>query len=360
MNRHQRRAAAKSAKIAADPRATTPAALSALGFNLLQSGQLAEAEGCSRQALAQQPDHADALHLMGVVAFHKQQYVQAIDWIAGAIRQMPKAEYLLSLGNVLQPLGRLEEALKAYDRGLMFTPEDAELWRSMGNVLVRLERRDEALLSFQHALKFNPRQLEAANACAKLLSDLKRYDEAVTYYNQSDKIEPGRVALYQARGLCLMRATRYEEAIADYNRALKLDPRHAETHCNLGVVHLRFGRYDEAHASFDRSLALNPSFVTAMNNKAFTLGEQHRFDEAFVLYAKSLAVDPDNPTTRWNVAMLQLLTGDFEAGWAGRETRWIANVAAGRDFTQPVWLGQESIAGKTILLHADEGLGDAI
>jgi tetratricopeptide repeat protein/glycosyl transferase family 9 (putative heptosyltransferase) len=168
------------------------------------------------------------------------------------------------------------------------------------------------------------------------------------------------VALYQARGLCLMRATRYEEAIADYNRALKLDPRHAETHCNLGVVHLRFGRYDEAHASFDRSLALNPGFVTAMNNKAFALGEQHRFDEAFALYAKSLAVDPDNPTTRWNVAMLQLLTGDFEAGWAGRETRWIANVAAGRDFTQPVWLGQESIAGKTILLHADEGLGDAI
>ncbi len=359
MNRHQRRAAVKSAKIMS-PRATTPAALCELGFNLLQVGQIAEAEGCSRQALTQQPDCADALHLMGVVAFHKQQYDHAIDWIAGAIRQAPKPEYLMSLGNALQQAGRLDDALKAYDRGVMFKPEDAELWKSMGNVLIKLERFDEAVLSFQQALKFNPRHLEAANACAQLLFDLKRYDEALAFFNQSDEIEPGRVDLYRIRGLCFTRAMRFEEALVDYNRALELDPRHAETHCNLGVALLRFGRYDEAQACFDRSLALNPNVATTVTNKAFTFAEQHRFDEAFALYAKSLAIEPDNPSTRWNLAMLQMLTGDFEAGWAGREARWPANVLVDRKFTQPLWLGDESIAGKTILLHADEGLGDAI
>lgn len=360
MNRHQRRAAAKSAKVAPGPRAATPAALIELGFKLLQAGQVAEAEGCCRQALTQQPDYADALHLMGIVAFHKQQYGQAVEWIAGAIRQTPKPEYLSSLGNALQQLGRLDEALKAYDRGVMFKPEDAELWKSMGNVLIKLERRDEAVLSFQQALKLNPRHLEAANACAQLLFDLKRFDEALIYFNQSDEIEPGRVALYQARGLCLLRAMRFEEALVDFSRALELDRRNAETHCNMGVAHLRFGRHDEALASFDRSLALNPNLATTVANKAFALGEQHRFDEAFAFYAKSLAIDPDNPLTRWNLALLQLLTGDFEAGWAGREARWPANVLTGRNFTQPLWLGQESIAGKTILLHADEGLGDVI
>ena len=84
MNRHQRRTAAKSAKIAPGPRATTPAALCEFGFKLLHAGQVAEAEGCSRQALTQQPDHADALHLMGIVAFHKQQYDHAVEWIAGS------------------------------------------------------------------------------------------------------------------------------------------------------------------------------------------------------------------------------------------------------------------------------------
>jgi tetratricopeptide (TPR) repeat protein len=360
MNRHQRRAAAKSAKTAPTPRDTTPAALCELGFSLLQAGQVAEAEGCSRQALTQQPDYADALHLMGVVAFHKQQYGHAVEWIAGAIRQAPKPEYLMSLGNALQQLGRLDDALKAYDRGVMFKPEDAELWKSMGNVLMKLERFDEAVLSFQQALKFNPRHLEATNACAQTLFDLKRYDEALTFFNQSDEIEPGRVDLYRIRGLCFTRAMRFEEALVDYNRVLELDPRQAETHCNLGVALLRFGRYDEAHACFDRSLALKPKVATTVANKAFALSEQHRFDEAFAFYAKALAMEPDNASTRWNLAMLQMLTGDFEAGWAGREARWPANILTGRNFSQPLWLGEESIEGKTILLHADEGLGDVI
>ena len=130
MNRHQRRTAAKSAKITPGPRATTPAALCELGFSLLQVGQVVEAEGCSRQALTQEPDYADAMHLMGIVAFHNRQYDHAVEWIALALRQVPKAEYLLSLGNALQQLGRLDEALKAYDRGVMFKPEDAELWKS--------------------------------------------------------------------------------------------------------------------------------------------------------------------------------------------------------------------------------------
>jgi tetratricopeptide (TPR) repeat protein len=361
MNRHQRRAAAKSAKTALGPRATTPAALCELGFSLLQAGQIAEAEGCSRQALTQQPDCADALHLMGVVAFHKQQYDHAIDWIAGAIRQVPKPEYLLSLGNALQQAGRLDEALKAYDRGVMFKPEDAELWKSMGNVLVKLERSDEAVLSFQQALKFNPRHLEAANACAQLLFDLKRYDEALACFNQSDEIEPNRAAFYQMRGLCHARAMRFDEAMVDYRRALELDPGHAETHNNVGIVHLRFGRFDEASACFDRALALNPNVATTVANKAFALAEQHRFDEAFALYARSLTIDPDNASARWNLALRKMLTGDFEAGWAGREARWQASIGlVDRKFTQPLWLGDESIAGKTILLHADEGLGDAI
>src|SRR6185369_13802958 len=341
MNRHQRRTAAKSAKIAHGPRATTPAALCELGFSLLEAGQVADAEGCSRQALTQQPDHADALHLMGVVAFHKQQYDHAVEWIAGAIRQAPKPEYLLSLGNALQQSGRLEEALKAYDRGVMFKPEDAELWKSMGNVLVKLERSDEAVLSFQHALKFNPRHLEAASACAQLLFDLKRYDEALTYFNQSDEIEPGRVALYQMRGLCRAGAMRFDEALVDYRRALELDPGRAETHNNVGIIHLRYGRFDEANACFDRALALNPNMAPTVANQAYVLAEQHRFDEAFAFYAKSLAIE-DDPWTRWNLALFRLLTGDFEAGWAGREARWPANVLVDRKFTQPLWLGDES------------------
>ncbi len=360
MNRHQRRAAAKSEKIAPSPRASTPDELSELGFGLLQAGKIDEADGCCRQALTQQPDHAESLHLMGVIAVYRQRYDHAVEWIAGALRLAPKPEYLLSLGNALQLAGRPNDALKVYERGVALKPDDAELWQGMAGVLVKLERRDDAVVSVQHALKLAPRNLEAINLCAKILFDLKRYDEALTFLDRSEAIEPGRAGLHQLRGLCLMRAMRFDEALVDYDRALKLDPHHAETHCNRGVALLRFGRSDEAIACFDRSLALKPNVVKTITNKAFVLAEQHNFEEAFRLYDRSLALDPDDALTRWNLAMHQLLTGDFEAGWAGREARWEAGVLTERKFDQPLWLGDVPIEGKTILLHADEGLGDVI
>jgi tetratricopeptide (TPR) repeat protein len=292
MNRSQRRAATKSARFSLSPPAKTPVALCELGFALLRSGQVAEAEKHCRQALTQQPNFADALHLMGVIAIARQQYDHAVEWIAAALQQSPKPEYLLSLGNALQLLGRLDEALKAYDRGVALKPEDAGLWNSMGFVLTKLDRTNEAIRVFQHVVKLSPRHKEAAQICATLLGEAKRFDEAVVYYTLSAEIEPGRAEVYQSRGFCHQRRARYEQAIADYERALQLEP-------------------DNAHA-------------------------------------------------QWNLSLISMLMGKFEAGWVGREARWKAMGWVERSFTQPRWRGQKAIAGRTILLHADEGMGDAI
>jgi tetratricopeptide (TPR) repeat protein len=131
MNRNQRRVAAKTAKNQSRLSATTPDALCELSSVFLKSGQVAEADRCCRQALTQQPNFADALHLMGIIAVSRQQYDHAVEWIAGALRQTPKPEYLASLGNALQLLGRLDDALKAYDKGVTLKPDDAELWNRM-------------------------------------------------------------------------------------------------------------------------------------------------------------------------------------------------------------------------------------
>jgi Flp pilus assembly protein TadD len=108
MNRNQRRVAAKTAKNQSSLSATTPDSLCELGFAFLKSGQVAEADRCCRQALMQQPNFADALHLMGIIDVSRQRYHHAVEWIAGALRQTPKPEYLHSFGNALQLLGRLE------------------------------------------------------------------------------------------------------------------------------------------------------------------------------------------------------------------------------------------------------------
>ena len=130
----------------------------------------------------------------------------------------------------------------------------------------------------------------------------------------------------------------------------------------MGVFLRKLGRPEEALTWFDKALRLRPDFTAAHGNKAYTLGRLHRFDEALAIYAAVKAANPGNTETDWNAALLQLLTGNFEAGWAGREARW--NVPglpiAKYSFAQPMWLGKEPVNGKTILIHQDEGLGDAI
>jgi tetratricopeptide (TPR) repeat protein len=362
MNRKERRAAAKSAKMASSPSGATADGLCELGFTLLKSGQVAEAERHCRQALTLQPNFGDGLHLMGGIAMSRKQHDHAIEWITGALHQTPKPEYLLSLGNALQLVGRLEEALKAYERGASLKPDDADLWNSVGFVLTKLDRIDEAISAFQHVLKLSPRHMLAAHICATLLFETKRFDEAVSYYDVCAECEPDRADVYRDRGVCHSRRSRFELALADHERALKLDPGHADTHYNLGHTQLKLGRYDDASRSLDRALALEPDRVDFLINKGVVTTERRQFAEAFAAYDRALVVEPNNAFVQWNLSLLNLRMGDFKTGWAKYEWRWKVPglPIQERSFDRPLWLGAEPIRGKTVLLHSDQGFGDAL
>lgn len=205
------------------------------------------------------------------------------------------------------------------------------------------------------------KSLEAAKQ-GQALFNLGRYAEALDYFNTFAKLNPNVAPLYQTRGLCLQRLGRFEEAQADFERSIALNPTEAETHKNLGTLHARFGRMEQAFASFDRALALRPNFAAALNEKARALWSLQLLDEAFAAFRQSQALEPGNADTIWNLALLQMLTGDFERGLPGREARWKASSLglADRGFSQALWLGDQALDGKTILLHADEALGDSI
>jgi Flp pilus assembly protein TadD len=220
--------------------------------------------------------------------------------------------------------------------------------------------RQERRAAAKQSPKGAPKYLEAAKQ-GKSLFDLGRYAEALDCFNLFEKHNPDIAPLYQTRGLCLQRLGRFAEAQADFERAIALNPGEAETHKNLGTLHSRLGRMEQAFASFDRTLALRPNFSAALNEKARALWSLQLLDEAFAAFHQSLAIDPGSADTIWNLALLQMLTGDFERGWLGREARWKASLGLpDRGFSQALWLGGQPIEGKTILLHADEALGDSI
>ncbi|MCG2630152.1 tetratricopeptide repeat protein [Bradyrhizobium sp. WYCCWR 13023] len=357
MNRRERRATAAkhSGKV-------TPAALCEAGFAHLQSGCIAEAELSCQQALTLDEQHPDALHLLGALCFHAQQPDAAVEWIGRAVQQAPKAEYLLSLATVLERQGRLEDARQHFSKASSLKPDDASLWNHIGNLLWQLGHKDEAAKHLQQALKLNPNYWEAAHNGGMLLLELGRHAEAVECFDVTEKLNRTSAALHQMRAVCLSALNRFDEAEADYEKSIALDPNLAETHNNLGLLHWRFGRLEQAFACFDRALALRPDSHAVLNNKAVVLLHLQMLDEAFATLHRSLAAAPDDAQTLFYLATLQLLTGDFERGWPAREARWrLPSVGlVDRGFSKPLWRGERPLEGKTILLHSDEGLGDAI
>ncbi len=360
MNRHQRRAASKKSGVTSkEARAITPASLCDLGRSLLGAGLSIEARDCCQRALAINPDHADSMFLRGEIALHSGQFDQAVEWVSNAIKLDPKAEYVSTLGTALQRMGRLEEAIEAFDKAISLQPENADFWKSIGAVLIDLNRPDEALLALEQALKLRPRYADAANLCGLIFYRREQYSEALEHFDLSLEVRPDQADALYMRGLLYLDLKRFEEARADNYQSYLLNQQDANTTNNLGTALQNLGRYEESLEWFDRAIALRPDFALALNNKGHSLTELQRVDEAFACYARSLEIDPENPKTHWNLALLQMLVGDFERGLVGRESRWKLGLMHDPQFTQPRWLGESSIEGKTILLYADEGIGDS-
>jgi tetratricopeptide (TPR) repeat protein len=359
----QQRAAAQAGDSSSFARKDTPAAWFEAGLRLMQAGELAQAEQCGRSALALDQGHADSLHLMGMLCVASKQYDLAIEWFAMAIRQNPGiADYFCNLATALQRKDRVDEAIRCLDRALTINPDQAEVWYRMGELLQQQKRRDEAVLSFDQALRVKPDYREAANASGLLYFEAKRHEEALARFTRSAEIDPTQAGAYNFISRCQWPLRRFDEALANGHKAYALAPDAPEISKNIGLILQKLERHDEAMEWFDRALSLRPDFTPALNDRSTSLFAQRRIEEAFADLDRAIALDPECADYHWNRALFQLLIGNFDEGWQGRE--WGRKCAlvgfVDRKFEQPRWFGELPIAGKTILLHSDEGLGDTI
>ena len=329
----------------------------------MQAGQYLDAQICCEQVLAINGSHADTLHLMGLLSHRAGQYDLAVAWMTRAIQNDPKPQYLGNLGTMLLRQERYEEALKAFDKAIQLKSEDAELWKNLGNTLLKLDRPDDALLTFQHVIKLNPHHRDAAYKSGHLLYNQKRFEEALKYFDLCDELQPNHALTLQMRAVSLLSLKRLEEALEVNRLAHALAPDSEEILFNMGEI-LRGvpNRQEEALQWFDRALEIRPDSIPFLDNKAALLIQLHRFEEAIAVNQRLSNIKPDNALTLYFISQLQLMIGNFQAGWIGREARW--NVPglpiAYPKFSQPKWLGEEAVEGKTVLVYFDEGLGDTI
>ena len=349
-------------EVDAVPMAAPGVALHETVLDHLRAARYLEAQLCCRQALEREPDNAETLHLMALVCFNAGQFDHAVEWVSQAIRRQPRPAYLTLLGTALLNLRRNDDALRVFEKAVQLKPDDASLWHTLGNACIECSRPREAIASFQRALAIDPTHCDSAYKAGVMLQQERRFEDALACLDICAKLKPDEAATFHIRAMALHGLNRFEEALNDNTRAHALDPQDPFIQNNLGSDLAALGHCEEALHWFDSALRASPDFIGALNNKGYALTLLHRFDEAFAAYDRAKQIDPDNAQATWDVALLNLLLGNFAAGWPGREARFrLPSLPVSYPtFAQPLWLGEGDIAGRTILLYADEGLGDTI
>ena len=302
MNRKQRRGAAKLGQTS-NPNEETAAVAELLGASLKyhQAGRLGEAETCYRRVLAAQPNHADALHLLGVLAHQTRRHDLAVELIGQAIKRNGRNPiYFYHLGVTLQENGKPAESVAAYRQAIRIKPDYAEAFKNEGDALKELKRFDEALESYDKALAFKPGYAEACNNRGVALRALKRLDEALASYDTALAFKPDYAEALINRGNALKELKRPAEALKSYDKALALKPGHAEACNNRGVALQELKRFEEALASYDKALALKPDYAEACTNRGNALRELKRLDEALASYDRALALAPAHAEAWYN------------------------------------------------------------
>jgi tetratricopeptide (TPR) repeat protein len=324
-----------------------------------QKGELTEAERLYLAILEAQPDHFDAMHLLGVVRYQKGRHHEALDMIGSALKRNPgSAEALSNQGAVLQRLGRHKEGLRSYDQALTIWPDYPEALNNRGSVLRELNRYEEALASYDQALAIRPDDPDTLNNRGNALTELNRPHEALASFERALATRSDYAEALNGRANVLQRLKRFEEALASYDRALAIRPDYADALNGRGNWLHQHQRCDEALASYDMALAIRPDYAEALNNRGNALLELRRFDEALASYERAFRLDPGDADHRLNRALLLLLTGSFADGW--REYEW-RRKTKGREraFNGREWAG-EDVSGERLLLYSEQGLGDTI
>lgn len=326
----------------------------------LRAGRLLDAQLRCQRALEASPEQPELLHLMALICLGAAEFDHAVEWVSRAIRKDPKPSHLATLGTALQRAGRLDDAAKTFDKAIQLKPDDAALWASLGGVLRERNQPSDALLCFEHAQKLDPHHIDAAYQSAAVLLQLGRLEEALAQCDLCETLRPHDAATISMRSVVLRSLKRFEDSLADARRAQSFDPGNAVLCGNIAAALVLLNRHEEALEWFEQALSLQPLSVPILEGKAIVLRQLHRFDEVFALYDRILSIDPANARIAFSVAIDHLLLGNFEAGWRGRESPWRNPPNFCADGHAPLWLGEHSIAGQTILIHADEGLGDSI
>ena len=329
-----------------------------------QSGQLQRAEQIYQQVLQISPRNADALNLLGFLAYQVGRCEVAANLIAKAI-EVDSKQYIffINLGLVRQEQGELDKSIEAYHKAIEINPDDSDVYNNLGNTLQEQGELDKSIEAYHKAIEINPNDSDVYNNLGNTLQGQGELDKSIEAYHKAIEINPNDARIYYNLGAAQKKQGKLDNAIQTYQQAIEINPDDAEIYNSLGTTLQKQEKLDQAIQVYHRALEINPNYSEAYNNLGNVLKEQGKLDDAVLAYRSALGINPDYSEAHNNLGLVLLLQGNFSSGW--REYEWrlkckeLGFFLNKRDFPQVFWNGSD-LNGKTILVWAEQGIGDEI
>ncbi|MDP9175065.1 MAG: tetratricopeptide repeat protein [Planctomycetota bacterium] len=262
--------------------------------NHQQAGRLREAEVLCAQALSAQPEHPDALHLMGIILFASGRPADAIEFVSRAAEKAPwNAEMQSNLGVLHAASGQRDQAIERYRRAIEISPRFQPPYHHLGNALMSIGNLDEAIARFQQALQLRPNWPEVLGRLGDAVYRKGRVDEAIALYQQALQIRPAAAGIHNNLGNALRSKGMIEQAIACYQQAIHLQPNLADGYVNLGSTLVHAGQPGAGIPFIEKAVQLNPNSADMIYNLGNGLIEVGRDTEAIECYRRALALRPN-------------------------------------------------------------------
>ncbi|MCA7897370.1 tetratricopeptide repeat protein [Burkholderia cepacia] len=336
------------------------AAVCALGLN-----RLVDAEAWWRRAIDAMPAFEPACDGLGALLVSQGRLADAEALLRRQLASVTplRASHHHRFGKVLEALGRLDEAEQAFGQALLIEPQSADVLTDLGNLLRVLGRHAEAELAYRLAITVRTDSVLAHANLGAILVDMQRLPEAEAASRQALVLCPDHPEAHYNLGVALQNLDRLPEAEAAYRDAIRCRPGLPQPHNNLGCVLRAQGRHDEAMAVFAEALSLAPDMAEVHYNLGTTFAHAGRHDDAERAYRRALELRADYGDARFGLATLLLGLGRFEEGWRRYESRYEHAAFVHRRTREVLrcaqWQG-EPLAGKTLLVWQEDGLGDML
>ncbi|MDA0332062.1 MAG: tetratricopeptide repeat protein [Proteobacteria bacterium] len=226
-------------------------------------------------------------------------------------------------------------------------------------------QQGDAKLALQYChelLARDPQHIQTLLFAALASRSLRWLDDALDFINCALALAPNQPAIHSLTGDILLLQKRPEQALGALLQAKKLGDNSAQINFNIGSAYLALGIHEDAKNYFDQALSIAPQMVAAHVNKGLAEHSLMNLDSALDCFDTALCIDPGNIDAQWNKSHVLLTLGRYEEGFRLYETRWKHPQIQlkKRKFDSRLWLGQEPLSGKTILLFAEGGFGDTI